>query len=184
MRNFTMFLTCSLIVFSLGNLFSQNTDTLINDIRIKYKTINDSLSTYSKVFNEEWDYASEGTDGYAFYDNNDLKLIKVGLYGETGRKELEYYFHNDVLFFAFVTDYSYNRPIYYTGEDVTEGDEAFDPNKTVKNENRYYFFENKMIRWLDSKKNQVPSSKPGYKEKGEGIFEHAELLKLRGKKTE
>jgi hypothetical protein len=52
--------------------------------------------------------------------------------------------------------HQYNLPFYLTPERAKEiGSDPFDPEKTTIAEERYYFHDSKMIRWIDVEKKEV-----------------------------
>ena len=96
--------------------------------------------------------------------NEELKKIVVSYYGEMGKLIEEYYFWNNNLFFVFTQDYLYNMP------------KIMDGSKVEKiYENRYYFQDDKLIRWLDPNKEKVAKSKIAKKETE--ILQNANKLK-------
>ena len=64
---------------------------------------------------------------------------------------------NDSLYFVFTQDFIYNRPFYWDEKYAIEsGDnEAYDPEKTITKENRYYFHNDRLFKWLDPEKRQI-----------------------------
>ena len=177
---------CYLLV--LGNSsFSQDKseDDIINDIRQKFKTISTSIDSYKKVTKDVMDESTEGGEMEAFYDGDELKKLVVKLYGETGQSIEEFYFWDNKLFFVFSRDFRYNRPIYMDEEYAKQIGESeyFDDAKTVIEENRYYFHDKKLIRWLDPKKNKIDVATPDAKQKAVETLEWVERMisKLKNK---
>ncbi len=106
-----------------------------------------------------WDEAEEGGSGEGYYYKGKLRLLKLFWKGETGKKDLCYYFDDQgQLIFVYDKDYNYNRPIYYTRQFAKENNdtEAYDAEKTRININRYYLSNNKLIRWIDEHNKIVP----------------------------
>jgi hypothetical protein len=104
-----------------------------------------------------WDESTEGGLGTAFYEKSKLKLIQVVWFGEMGRNEMEYYFDNGKLYFAFNQQFQYNRPIYWGEKKVKElnDKEVFDSNKTTIKEERYYFNNEVLFLCLDNEKKEI-----------------------------
>ena len=73
---------------------------MIGDIRLHYSEIRANLNTYDTTIIEIWHESTEGGQAIAYYDKADLKLIKVVWLGETGKKQIEYYFNDGELIFA------------------------------------------------------------------------------------
>lgn len=165
-------------------LFSQFADSVVKNIRIKYESIRSSIKYYDSVSVDVWDESTEGGELTGFYKKKDLKLIRVAYFGETGMKEIEYYFDNDQLFFVFEKYYRYNRPIYWDKEHMEESNDSvtFDPAKTIATENRYYFHKGKLIRWLDDDKKQVDPFPGKNSLVGRDIIADAQILRDKLKK--
>ena len=123
----------------------------IETIRSQYASINRNVRRYKKVKKELSGYSTEGGTMEAYVDGASVKKIVAHFYGETGRADEEYYFWNDQLIFVFRKDSTYSRPL--SGKVVST------------KENRFYFNNGHMIRWLNESGKQVPSSNSGYSEK-------------------
>lgn len=173
MRTLTAIMT--LLLFSTLTV-AQSTDSTINDIRFKYKNIRTHLVSYDTIMFAIWDKSKEGGHAIAYYDkNNDLKLIEVTWFGETGKRITEYYFDNRKLIFAFDQDFDYNRPIYWGEKKAKEkGDnEVFDPKKTTVKEDRYYFKNEKLFLWLDNTGKSIDLTLGTNRLVGQGLIAHA-----------
>ena len=107
--------------------------------------------------------STEGGTITAYISKKQFKKIKVEYLFETGKYNAEFYFHDNILFFVYTKRTYYNAPIYLTKVDAegeAQGVEAFDPKKSSFQENRYYFNNKKLIRWIDKKRKQIdPNSK-------------------------
>lgn len=147
----------TLILLTSNFLLGQDKDSLVADIRMKYSEIRTNALHYDTRMIEIWDESTEGEQADGYYDNGELKLIEVLWLGETGKRIIEYYFHDGQLIFAFDQVFNYNRPIYWDEETAKEnGDnEVFDPKKTTIKEDRYYFNNEKLFLWLDIDKQEL-----------------------------
>lgn len=128
-------------------------EEIISDIREKFGAINYNINSYRK---EKKDLMGESTEGgklEGYYKNGELKKIVTSYYGEMGKLIEEYYFWGNDLFFVFIQNYSYNIPMYMDDSKVDKIDE-----------NRYYFHNDNLIRWLDTDKEKVADSKFNQKE--------------------
>ena len=154
------FFTLMVLILFTGSMFSQSTDSLIKNIRSKYQSIRSNLKSYDTISKEEWEESAEGGEIIGYYGGKDLKFIECVYFGETGRREIEYYFTNRQLFFVFEKHYTYNRPIYWDEKHMKEYNDSvtFDPKKTIVKEDRYYFHKEKLIRWLNNEKKEVDLS--------------------------
>lgn len=133
------------------SIYSRGIDNLsleqqIQEIRDVYAKVNKNLSTYkvTEVANEG---STEGGTDKVYIHNNGIVKITQEYLGEMGKRNIEYYFtEKGDLRFVFDRTTHYNSPMYIT--EAGEGMEAFDLKKSKFEENRYYFYNNKMIRWL------------------------------------
>lgn len=177
----TLTLALTILLLTSGWSCAQSTSEDIKNIRAMYKDIRDHYETYDTTAAEVWDESTEGGEVIGYYDDGDLKLMEVWLYGETRRSKTEYYYNNGQLFFVFDVDYKYNRPIYWDEETAAQNNdtEAFDDDKTVILENRYYFKDEQLIRWIKHNKEKVDSDDEDYKTKESFIPKFAE--KMEGK---
>jgi hypothetical protein len=144
------------IVLTADCLFAQGKDPLVKDIRSKYNEIRINLNAYDTTTIDIWGESAEGGLATAYHDNEDIKLIEVIWFGETGKRQVEYYFNEGNLIFAFNQNIYYNRPIFWDEEAAREdGDtEVFDLKKAKVSEDRYYFANEELFLWLDNDKNE------------------------------
>lgn len=164
---------------------AQSTNSRINDIRVMYNNIKTHLASYDTTMNVIFGESTEGGHSIAYYDkDNDIKLIEITWFGETGKRITEYYFDNQKLFFAVDQNIIYNRPIYWDKKEAKEMNdkEAFDPKKTKVKVDRYYFKNEKLFLWLDKKKNSVDLTLGTNKLVGQGLIVHAYKLRNELKK--
>jgi hypothetical protein len=143
-----------LILIGLNNsVFSQKTtEEKISEIRIWYAEINSGIEKLSKTIFDYPDESTEGGEIILYKNENKPVLLKVVYYGETGNMKYSFYFRNEELFFVFQEIEKYSVPIYV---ETNERD-------IVKEENRYYFYCNKMIKWIDSKKQTRTTDHPEF----------------------
>ena len=154
MRKLNLFGVLMLFLFSYAGAA---TDTRIADIRKEYQATRNALPAYTQESVELTDYSTEGGVAKAFRDaKGNIRLIRVELYGESGKLFEEYYYRNGVLIFVFYEHHRYNVPFNVSQEAAKEiGIEPFDPKKTKITEDRYYFDNGTMIKWLDEEKKDV-----------------------------
>lgn len=168
-----IFTIIAISMFSAGCISAQTTEEAIKDIRSNYKEIHDNFESYSKKNIEVSDESTEGGDLTAYYNESDLNLIIVWLYGETGKSKTEFYYHSNELFFVFDSDYRYNVPIF---QEVDSG-EPFDENKTIVKENRYYFNNGNLIRWINPEGKQIDLKSEDFKDAEKTVNGFAERMK-------
>lgn len=137
---------------------------LISIIREKYGAIEYNLKYYKEVKKDLMGESTEGGELKGFTKDGELKKIIASYYGEMGKLTEEYYFSDKKLFFGFTTAYEYNKPINFEDSKVER-----------KIENRYYFNNDLLIKWLDPNKNEVSES--GFLQKGNEIIKKVDVLK-------
>lgn len=177
------FIAIGILIFSH---FSQADDSAINTIRQEYQLIQQSLPAFRTETVELEDYALEGADAKAYRDKTgNIRLIKADLFHESGKEFQNFYYSNGKLIFALYITHRYNQHTSITPEVAKrEGiDHAFDPKKTLITEDRYYFSNNKMIRWLDENKKEVNLNSKEFKDTGEGVMETSNDMLSKFKKN-
>ena len=129
---------------------SQGGDS-IQTIRERYATINKSASAYKSVKKKLSRFSAGGGDLIAYFDGQKIMKIVASHLGESGRAIEEYYYWDDRLIFIYRKDSIYDSP--------TSGKVA------RTEENRFYFDNNRLIRWIDENAKQAPSSNSEYQKK-------------------
>jgi hypothetical protein len=150
----------------------------IAQIRAEYQSIRAALPNL-KVETVTLDgYSTEGTDAKAYRDSNgNIRLIRAELFFESGKKIGEYYYKNGKLIFTFYATHRYNAPFNVTPQVAKEiGINDFDPKKTRISEDRYYFSNGKMIRWLEESKKEVDPKSQEYKDAEKSVVEFSDEL--------
>jgi hypothetical protein len=120
----------------------------IESIRQRYANINRNIARYRRVKKNLTGFSAEGGEMFAYFHGPTVMKIVAIFFGETGRAVEEYYFWNGRLIFVFQTDNRYDQPL--SGKIVR------------KIESRFYFKDNKMIRWLDENGKEVASDSAEY----------------------
>lgn len=141
---FVLFLINNINVFCYAQTYKKN-DDIINIIREKYVKINSQIKNYSKKKILLYDEATEGSELTAYYDDKELKKIMKWSYGETEKEFTEYYYADNKFFFVYSKRYIYElkqdeNNIYPDREKIA----------TIE-ENRWYFSNQKLIRWICGK---------------------------------
>ncbi len=176
-RKFNVFVFIFLFFQLIG--FSQELE--LNDkikiIRDNFKMVNDNWMNYEKTKIDVMESAEGGEITY--YSKNNL-IVKISEmhYGETGKAQIDSYYINEKLSFVFVQNFRYNAHIMWTEEREEDGIvyPAFDPNKTKVFEDRFYFYENEMIRWINSDKDFVDKELEEFKEEEENRLKRGKEL--------
>jgi hypothetical protein len=122
---------------------AQTKDPLLA-IRQQYAAINKRAAKYRKVKKELSGYSLEGGELMAYFDGPAIVKIVARHFGESGNTVEEYYYRNGQLMFVFEKVSRYSRPL--SGKVVSAV------------ENRFYFQDDDLIRWLREKGKEVPVS--------------------------
>ncbi len=132
-------------------------DPRISDIRKECRAIRDAVLTLHQETIEIIDCSTEGGIAMLFRDGNgSIRLIRVELYSRSGKEFNEYYYRNGLLIFALHEHHRYNMPFNVSKEDAKKmGVDYFDPRKTRITEDRYYFDNGTMIKWLAEDKKDI-----------------------------
>lgn len=151
MRTFRfMFILCALISVSTlcaGSPLLQAQDPT-ESVREHYASINKNVPLYRRVKKKLAGFSGEGGELVAYFHGPSVMKMVATFFGETGKAIEEYYFWNGQLIFVFRTDHSYDKPL--TGKVVK------------KTESRFYFKDDKLIRWLEENGKEVPSDSTEY----------------------
>ena len=162
----TIILFISLI--SITNLFAQRSQTeKIADIKTWYKELTSNINSYEKLTVDYPYEIIEGGGKITYYKKDGMiDLFEVAYYyGEIGKEKFSFYFRNNKLFFVFQVTENYGPPGC-----------VVDDRKIIKDENRYYFYCNKMIKWLDGDKKEVSVKSLSFKSKEEELLKDVDEL--------
>ena len=111
----------------------------------------------------------QSTDGgslEAYCDGSAIRLLVADYYGETGDATYRYYFDNDSLFFVLVE----------TRRGQPNGRDAY-PRRTRVEHERFYFKDNRLIRWLGNKNEARTIATSAAKEKEGQLLGDAQRLR-------
>jgi hypothetical protein len=120
----------------------------VETVRQHYANINQNLARYRRVKKNLSGYSAEGGELVAYFHGPSVMKMVATFLGESGRAVEEYYFWNGQLIFVFHTDNRYDQPL--SGKVVR------------KTESRFYFNDDKLIRWLDENGKEVSSDSAEY----------------------
>jgi len=146
----------TVVVIVLAALFTTvignaQTSDPIPAIRQQYASINRNAARYRKVKKELSGFSAEGGELIAYFNGPSIVKIAATYYGEIGRATDEYYYSNDKLIFV------YRKHLHYSGQ-LT--------GKVVRTtEDRYYFKDDKLIRWIDEAGKLVAGGTTEFNEK-------------------
>lgn len=162
--------SCLLIAFFPLHqpLLSQDRTTMIlKDIRDKYQEINANRSAYRKVWVDRLAESSEDGEVIGYFLKDSIRLIEECMYGETGKSQTAIYYDKGTPVFIFLRESTYNVPYY---------DSTFNSHLTKVEEDRSYFYQGKMIRWIDAKKKVFSARDKAYIDNEAGALSLAKEL--------
>ena len=120
-------------------------------VRQHFAAINKSIHKYRKVKKALSGFSTEGGELVAYFDGQKTMKIAATYFGETGKAIEEYYFWDDKLIFVFRKEQTYDKPM---------------SGKVARStENRFYFNNGRLFRWIDDSGKAQQSSTPEYQEK-------------------
>jgi hypothetical protein len=120
----------------------------IETIRQHYASINKSVPLYRRVKKELSGFSGEGGQLIAYFHGPSVMKMVATFFGETGKAVEEYYFWNGKLIFVFSTDNRYDKPL--SGKVAR------------KTESRFYFKDDKLIKWLGGDGKEVAPDSTEY----------------------
>ena len=133
-------------------------DPRIVDIRKEYSHIREHMRSFASESVDFYDESTEGAVITGYKEKGITRLMDITWYGESGKRIREYYYKDHHIFFVFDQVEYYNQPYYIDAEQLkemgVEDQEPFNPEKSTYEENRYYFHNDELIRWIDPEKQQ------------------------------
>jgi len=155
-------INCSVSVPSLASAYNPPAQDAIQSIRQSYAAINKNLRKYRRVKKELSGFSAEGGEMTAYLDGPNIVKIAANYYGESGKAFEEYYYRDGKLIFVYRKDSKYSKPL--SGRVVRVEEE------------RFYFNDGQLIRWVGAGGKQVPSSDSEYQKRQADYLETARLF--------
>jgi hypothetical protein len=157
MKQILTMIIVALSVLPAFALTSGQSEDPIASIRQRYAQINAKAARYRKVKKELSGFSAEGGTLLAYLDGSSIMKIAATFYGETGRTNEEYYYSDDRLIFVLRSESTYSKPL--SGKIV----------RTI--ENRFYFKDGQLIRWIDENGKQPAANTTEYADKQKEYLE-------------
>lgn len=132
---------------------SDSTEVAIVLIRKEYNKIKADEPNFKVVTEDMDDRSTEGGEIKKYYQGKSLRKARLIFYGETGKAVFEYYFEDGMVIFFLKRIYDYNIPMYMKGSRVSKIEEE-----------RFYFNNRKLIRWISSDRKIMASNQYSGKE--------------------
>jgi len=137
-------------------------------IRQRFTAINRNLKRYKLIKKSLSGFSAEGGELVAYRDGQAIVKIVANYYGETGRTVEEYYYADGKLIFAFRKESTYDRPL--SGKIVST------------KENRFYFQDLKLIKWINEDGKEVPSTDSEFSSQQKDYLDTSQLF-LKGARS-
>jgi hypothetical protein len=134
----------------------------IETIRQHYASINKNMTLYRRVKKNLSGFSGEGGELVAFFHGPSVMKMVATFYGEMGKAVEEYYLWNGQLIFVFRTDHNYDKPL--SGKVIS------------KTESRFYFKDDKLIKWLEGNGKEIASDSTEYAGKQTDYLKTAKQL--------
>jgi hypothetical protein len=116
----------------------------VKTIRAHYSEIEGSLKNCKQVKRDLPGESTEGGELTAYLKDSSIRKLSAKFFGESGKALMEYYFWDNQLIFVLRVESHYTKPM--SGVVKT------------KTEERFYFADGTLIRWLDAKNKDVTAS--------------------------
>jgi hypothetical protein len=133
---------------------SDSVETQIALIRMEYNKIHADEPKFRVVTEDMDDRSAEGGEMKKFYLGKSLQKARLIFYGETGKAVFEYYFQDGIVIFFLKRTFNYNIPMYMKGSRVNKIEEE-----------RFYFTNRKLIRWIGPNRKIIAANQYPVKEK-------------------
>lgn len=169
------------IIFLLlsNNIYAQTSEDYIKAIREHFKYVENNLSRFQKREATTFEESTDGATISRYFDNGDLMKIRLEYLGESGKLYREFYVKDQKLQFVYDQEYIYNMPYYIDSIKARDMgfEKGYDPEKTKKLEHRFYFHNNRMIRWINPLGEHQTQEKHEWKEKQKYYLNELEKFK-------
>ena len=157
MKKISAALVILISVASTITAYRPQTETEIQSIRQSYLAINRKQARYRKVKKELSGFSTEGGVLTAYFEGPAIVKMLAIFYGESGKGQEEFYYRNGKLIFVLRTESHYSRPL--SGKVVSTKLE------------RFYFHDDKLIRWINPSGKFMPSDSAEYQEQEKDYLE-------------
>lgn len=116
----------------------------VKTIRAHYSEIEGSLKNCKQLKRDLPEESTEGGELTAYLKDSSVRKLSAKFFGEMGRTLMEYYFWDNQLIFVLRVESRYTKIL----SGVVKS----------KTEERFYFSDGSLIRWLDAKNKDVTAS--------------------------
>jgi hypothetical protein len=154
-----------ILIWGLNSVHLLGEDARILEIRKVYEQAIAAKPNLNQLDTTYYDLSAEGAEVSYYSDNSGaVIIIEAKIFGESGNIEEKLYFFKNKLVFLYRIEERYLVPIsvrFMNPEELAEmGVSVSDLEKKETLENRFYFNNGTMIRWIDENgEMQKPGSK-------------------------
>jgi hypothetical protein len=143
------------------------------------KNINEHLSTFKHKTLDLTGRTELNGSITGYFNDDELAMANVTTYSDLGRKVESYYFDGKDLIAVQKEEFTYNKPQYFTREMAVENGDSvwYDDAKTVLKATWHYFYDGRMVRWLEPGGKVVPENDRRYQFQSGTLLNDAEKLK-------
>ena len=159
--------------------FSSCSEDDISGTQKKCKEILENLPTTQHKTLGMSAHSAESSGVNFYYRDNKIVLATVATYDESNRSNTQYFFDDNDLICVVQDDYVYNRPTYMTEERaLKDGDSVwYDDSKTKMTTTRYYFYDGRMVKWINKDNKVIPETNKKYDFQAAILLRDAEKIK-------
>ena len=165
-------------ILVMGAMACSTDSSSIKNITNEVVKINYNLDNFEKEDFDSYEFATEGTSGNIFFENNEIRKMHLEYFGETGKLIEDYYLKNGDLILIQQENYIYNAPIFVDSTMAIElgYQEGFNPDLTNIIEDKFYFNNNKMVGWIDSKLKSINPVSDTFETKESVLLKHYNII--------
>ena len=124
----------------------------IAEIKDYYMYVNSNEASFSTVNGKVNANTSEEADVLTYLHEGKPVKVRIEFSGETGKLVSEYYIKDGQLLYASDQQHTYNRPVSMdsTKAAALGSSEWHDPTKSIVLKDQFFFWNGKLIKWVDS----------------------------------
>lgn len=142
--NKSFIIACFLFAVVSARAADSSVEEKVKTIRAHYSEVEGSLKNCKQVKRDLPEESTEGGELTAYLKDSSVRKLSAKFFGEMGRTVYEYYFWDNQLIFVLRVESRYTKIL----SGVVKS----------KTEERFYFADGSLIRWLDAQNKDVTAS--------------------------
>ncbi len=148
------------ILFIIFSCFASCSEDDIAPIQKHCKEITSNISTYKTKTIDLTGLTDQSGAIIGYFKDKDLMMANVTTTTDSGRTSDTYYFDDEKICCAQMEVYSFNKPTFYTQEVAAKNGDSvyYDDKKTVRKVSYFYFYEKRLIKWINQDNQVVPDN--------------------------